>query len=234
MIGRLGGDQFAVYLPQATTVSAKTIARGLVDCISNFPVKWKEQTIQAGVCIADSSELSARKITSKAIHASVIARENGVSSIVNYQDHAVQWGSEEANQDLASRIESALVSNDFSLFYQQVKPLQLSSSQLPSIEMLLRLKGEFSDRWILPSEFFAFSEQNKIKSKIDLWVIKETLNWLQDNQTIQKKISHVAINLTAETIANPMFLITLENLLEGKSINQDFLCFEVSEPDALI
>jgi diguanylate cyclase (GGDEF)-like protein len=234
MIGRLGGDQFAVYLPQATTVSAKTIARGLVDCISNFPVKWKEQTIQAGVCIADSSELSARKITSKAIHASVIARENGVSSIVNYQDHAVQWGSEEANQDLASRIESALVSNDFSLFYQQVKPLQLSSSQLPSIEMLLRLKGEFSDRWILPSEFFAFSEQNKIKSKIDLWVIKETLNWLQDNQTIQKKFSHVAINLTAETIANPMFLITLENLLEGKSINRDFLCFEVSEPDALI
>lgn len=108
MIGRLGGNQFAVYLAQASTVSAKTIARGLVDCISSFPVKWKEQTIQAGVCIADSSESSARKITSKAIHASVIARENGVGSIANYQDHAVQRGSEEANQDLASRIELAL------------------------------------------------------------------------------------------------------------------------------
>ena len=119
MIGRLGGDQFAVYLTQATTASAKTTARGLVDCISGFPVAWKEQTIQAGVCVGfcvvDSSESSARKVTSKAIHASVIAKEKGVGVIVNYQDHAVKQGSEESNQDLANRIEAALDSNDFSL-----------------------------------------------------------------------------------------------------------------------
>jgi diguanylate cyclase (GGDEF)-like protein len=238
MIGRLGGDQFAVYLKHATTESANTIARGLVDCISGFPVTWKAQTMQAGVCIGfcivDSSESSAKKITSKAIHASVIAKADGVGSIVNYQDHAVKQSSVEANQDLASRIESALGSNEFSLFYQQVRPLQLATGQLPSIEMLLRLKGEFSDRWILPSEFFEFSEQNKIKSKIDLWVVKETLNWLQHNRTLQNRFSHVSINLTAETIANPMFLITLENLLEGKAITPSVLCFEISEPDALI
>ena len=235
MIGRLGGDQFAVYLTQATTASAKTTARGLVDCISGFPVAWKERTIQAGVCVGfcvvDSSESSARKVTSKAIHASVIAKEKGVGVIVNYQDHAVKQGSEEANQDLANRIEAALDSNDFSLFYQQVKPLQLATGKLPSIEMLLRLKGEFSDRWILPSEFF---EQSRIKSKIDLWVVKETLNWLQNNQTMQGRFSHVSINLTAETIANPMFLITLENLLGGAAITPSLLCFEISEPDALI
>lgn len=238
MIGRLGGDQFAVYLTQATTASAKTTARGLVDCISGFPVAWKEQTIQAGVCVGfcvvDSSESSARKVTSKAIHASVIAKEKGVGVIVNYQDHAVKQGSEESNQDLANRIEAALDSNDFSLFYQQVKPLQLATGKLPSIEILLRLKGEFSDRWVLPSEFFKFSEQSKIKSKIDLWVVKETLNWLQNNQTMQGRFSHVSINLTAETIANPMFLITLENLLGGAAITPSLLCFEISEPDALI
>jgi len=38
MIGRLGGDQFALYLKQATTESANTIAKGLVGCISGFPV----------------------------------------------------------------------------------------------------------------------------------------------------------------------------------------------------
>jgi EAL domain-containing protein (putative c-di-GMP-specific phosphodiesterase class I) len=45
--------------------------------------------------------------------------------------------------------------------------------------MLLRLQREFSDGWILPSEFFEFTEHNKIKSKIDLWVVKKILNWLQ-------------------------------------------------------
>ena len=238
MIGRLGGDQFAVYLKHAATTTANTTARGLVDCISSFPIIWKEQTIQVevciGFCIVDSGELSARKITSKAIHASVIAKENGVGSIVNYQDQTVKKLAEEADQDLASRIESALDSNDFSLFYQQVKPLQLATGQLPSMEMLLRLKGAVSDRWILPSEFFGFSEQNKIRSKIDLWVVKETLNWLQDNHQIRSLFSHVSINLTSETIANPMFLITLENLLTENSTTPDFLCFEISEPDALI
>lgn len=238
IIGRLGGDQFAVYLKQASTASANSIARGLVDCISAFPVMWKDQVLKAGVCvgfcIVDSSESSARKITSKAIHASVIAKEKGVGSIVNYQDHAVQKGAEEANQDLASRIESAIESNGFSLFYQQVKSLQLSADHPPSIEVLLRLKGERSDRWILPSEFFEFSGQNKIKSKIDLWVINETLNWLQDNPQLQSQFSHISINLTSETISNPMFLITLENLLEEKSITPSLLCFEISEPDALI
>jgi diguanylate cyclase (GGDEF)-like protein len=111
MIARLGGDQFSVYLKQATTAIAKTIARGLVDCLSGFPNTWKEQTIQVdvyiGFCIVDSSESSARKITSKAIYASVIAQDNGVGSIVNYQDHTVKQLAEESDQDLASRFESA-------------------------------------------------------------------------------------------------------------------------------
>jgi hypothetical protein len=42
--------------------------------------------------------------------------------------------------------------------------------------MLLRLKREFLDRWILPSEFSEFTEHNKIKSKVDIWVVKEILN----------------------------------------------------------
>jgi diguanylate cyclase (GGDEF)-like protein len=238
IIGRLGGDQFAVYLKQANAATAKTTARGLVDCISGFPFIWKEQTIQTevcvGFCLGDNNESSARKITSKAIHASVIAKQNGLGSIVNYQDQTVKQLAEEAYQDLASRIESALDSNGFSLFYQQVKPLQQATSQLPSIEILLRLKGEVSDRWILPNEFFEFSGQNKIKSKIDLWVVKETINWLQDKHHIRTQFSHVSINITSETIANPMFLITLENLLTENAIAPDILCFEISEPDALI
>jgi hypothetical protein len=104
--------------------------------------------------MVDSSDSSARKITSKAIHASIISKREGVGSIVNYQDHAVKQETLEANQDLANRIESALDLDNFSLFYQKVQPLQQTTRKLPSIEMLLRLKGEFSDRWILPSEFF--------------------------------------------------------------------------------
>jgi len=238
MIGRLGGDQFAVYLKQATAATAKATARGLVDCISGYPFTWKEQSIQAevciGFCIVDGHESSARKITSKAIHASVLAKKKGLGSIVNYQDHTAIQSAEEAYQDIASRFESALKSNGFSLFYQQVKPLQQATGQLPSIEILLRLKSGISDRWILPGEFFEFSVKNKIKSKIDLWVVQETLNWLQDNHHIRTKFSHVSINLTSETINNPMFLITLENLLTEKSIAPDILCFEISEQDALI
>jgi EAL domain-containing protein (putative c-di-GMP-specific phosphodiesterase class I) len=84
--------------------------------------------------------------------------------------------------------------DDFSLFYQKFKPLQRSTSQLPLIEILLRLKGNVSDQWILPNDIFEFSGQNKIKSKIDFWVLKKTINWLQDNQGIQSRFSHYTNN----------------------------------------
>jgi hypothetical protein len=57
--------------------------------------------------MVDSSDSSARKITSKAIYASIISKGEGVSSIDNDQDHAVKQETLETNQDLASRIESA-------------------------------------------------------------------------------------------------------------------------------
>jgi diguanylate cyclase (GGDEF)-like protein len=64
MIGRLGGNQFAVYLKKTTKTSAKTTARGIADCISGFPFKWKDHSIQIGVyidfCMVDSGESSAR------------------------------------------------------------------------------------------------------------------------------------------------------------------------------
>ena len=34
---------------------------------------------------------------------------------------------------------------------------------------------------------------------------------MQHNQALQNRLSHISINLTAETIAKPMFLVTLEN-----------------------
>ncbi|AGH47393.1 hypothetical protein [Paraglaciecola psychrophila] len=34
---------------------------------------------------------------------------------------------------------------------------------------------------------------------------------LAANQALQNRFSHISINLTAETKANPMFLVTLEN-----------------------
>jgi diguanylate cyclase (GGDEF)-like protein len=93
MIGRLGGNQFAVSVKKTTKTSAKTTARGIVDCISGFPFKWKDHSIQIRVYIGFcSGESSARKITSKAIHASVIAKEKAVGSIVNYQDSVVNQG----------------------------------------------------------------------------------------------------------------------------------------------
>jgi diguanylate cyclase (GGDEF)-like protein len=237
LIGRPGGDQFAIYLKNATTSSAKTIARGLIDCISSFPFTWQASTIQAGVCIGfccvDSQELSARKILSKAIQAMVIAKDGGIGTIVDYQDHATAQDAVEEGENWIRQIEQALESNDFSLFYQQVKPLSSSSKVRPSLEILLRLNAKISERFILPSEIFGFSGINKIKSKIDFWVLKEALNWLHTNQSVMQQFSHVSLNLTSETIANPMFLLTLENLLESNSIEPSFLCFEISEPDAL-
>jgi diguanylate cyclase (GGDEF)-like protein len=238
LVGRLGGDQFAVYLPDTNLSSAKTTARALVDCISNLPIKWQEQKIQCGVCIGfyivDNTESSARKAVSKAIQASVIAKEKGIGSVVNYHDKTVGQSLQEANELLQSQIETAINSNQFSLFYQKVLPLNQSTQQQTSIELLLRLKSGVSERLMSPNEFLTVSRKSKLNEKIDFWVVKEAVTWLQNNKLAVEKLSYISINITAETIANPIFLITLENLLTENAVAPKLLCFEISEPDALI
>lgn len=238
IVGRLGGDQFAVYLPNANTSIANKTARGLVDCISHLPIKWQEQTIQSGVCIGlcivDNTESSARKAVSKAIHASVIAKDKGINSVVNYHEQTDIQSLQETNGGLQRYVESALNSNDFLLFFQKVLPLTQASTQNFSVELLLRLKSEASDRLMLPSEFLNFSRNNNLNEKIDLWVVKKTINWITNNKQVHTKLDHISINITAESIANPMFLITLENLLIENTVSANLLCFEISEPDALI
>ncbi|MBU3005077.1 two-component system response regulator [Paraglaciecola arctica] len=238
LLGRLGGDQFAVFLKHTSVTNAAVVARGLVDCLSSFPFSFKSQKIQAeicvGFCVVDEHESSARKITSKAIHASIQAKKQGLGSIVNYQNVGVRQLAKETTSDLASRIESALKSNALSLFYQQVNPLQAQQDQLPSFEMLVKLNSEDANQLKLPKEYIEVSGRNQINKKIDLWVLQATLNWLQDNQHLHSQFSHVSINLSSETITNPMFLITLENILLETSIKPGLLCFIISESDVLL
>lgn len=234
IIGRLGGDQFAVYLANTNAAAAKKTARGLVDWVSNVPIKWHEHTLQCGVCIGfcivDNAESSARKAVSKAIQASVIAKDKGVGSVVNFHNQSVK----ETNEVMHNRLVSALNSNDFLVFYQKVLPTNKDPEQNMSIELLLRLKSGTSERLLLPSEFMDFSRKNGINEKIDLWVVKEAINWIAAYKSSQPKLSHISINIAAESLADPMFLITLENLLSENAIPAHLLCFEVSEQDALI
>ncbi|MEP1448675.1 MAG: EAL domain-containing protein [Paraglaciecola sp.] len=237
VLGRLGGYQFAVFLKHTSVTTAAVVARGLVDCLNSFPFTFKGQKIQAdvciGFCVVNDDETSARTITSKAIRASVQAKKEGLGSIVSYQNKNVKQLAIETDNDLVDRVESALKSNGFSLFYQQVTPLQTQEEQLPTIEMLLRLNGENVSQLKLDKESIEVSKLNPINRKIDFWVLQATLNWLQDNQHLHSQFSHVSINLSSETITNPMFLITLENILVEKSIKPDLLCFIISESDAL-
>ena len=179
IVGRLGGDQFAIYLPNTISAAAKTTARVLVDCISNLPVKWQDQKIQCGFCIGfyivDNTELSARKAVSKAIQASVIAKEKGVGSVVSYHDQTVGQSLQTENERLQNQIETAINADQFSLFYQKVMPLNQSAEQQTSIELLLRLKSAASERLMTPAEFLNVSRKNKLNEKIDFWVLRNGL-----------------------------------------------------------
>jgi hypothetical protein len=52
---------------------------------------------------------------------------------------------------------------------------------------------------------------------------------LAANQALQNRFSHISINLTAETKANPMFLVTLEN----RWVLHSLLCQQAGQCDTL-
>ncbi|MGS2721206.1 EAL domain-containing protein [Paraglaciecola aestuariivivens] len=237
LVGRLGGDQFAVFLPDTDKKTTKNIARGLIDCVSTFPFKWQDNPMQVNLCIGycfvEHKEKDVRKIISRASQASAIAKSHGAGTIINYHEQTAIQSPKEADEEFYRYIESALQANQFSVFFQKVFPIKNLFNYKPSIELLIRLKSQSSERLMLPTEFLTFAKRSTLSHKIDLWMVKQAINWLAKQTKIEKDISHVSINLSAQSIANPMFLITLENLLSEKEVPAKLVCFELSEPDVL-
>ncbi len=140
---------------------------------------------------------------------------------------------------LLGLIDAALRDDEFALHLQPI--VALGDDRLPDgrptdcpliVEVLIRLPTQ--EFGVLAShEFLDTAERNGRMPKIDRWVIRALLVWMQRNRERWADAKAVfSVNLSGKSVVRPDFRNYLVNCLDKSGLPLTALRFEVSELDA--
>ncbi len=137
---------------------------------------------------------------------------------------------------LLGLIDRALKEDEFALHLQPIVALRDDPSSAQGnpliVEVLIRLPtAEFG--MLSSHEFIEIAENHGRMPKIDRWVIRALLVWMQRNQDRWADANAVfAVNLSGKSVVRPDFRNYLEHCLDKSGLPLSSLRFEVSELDA--
>jgi EAL domain-containing protein (putative c-di-GMP-specific phosphodiesterase class I) len=134
-------------------------------------------------------------------------------------------------ENLLGLIDSALREDEFALHLQPIVSLRDDDSPL-IVEVLIRLPTQ--EFGVLAShEFLETAERNGRMPKIDRWVIRALLVWMQRNRDRWEESKVVfSVNLSGRSVVRPDFRDYLEQCLDKSGLPLTALRFEVAELDA--
>jgi len=215
IVAGLGGDEFAIVLPEATEEEALKFASDIRSLLCERAIG---PPIYASIGISlftPEQKITAGDALIAADIAQYEAKEHG-------GDQARVFDLQTAGTlTWVEQIRSALAEDRFVLFGQPI--VDLRSDLVVGHELLIRMLSE-DDEIIAPREFLPTAERFGLIGEIDRWVTQHALRLAFDK--------HVTINLAGPSIGDERILgLVSEAIADG--LNPDNVLFEITETAAV-
>ena len=233
-MGRLGSDEFAVWLEATGIEEAIRQAERLSRAVSGSVFRWEGRpftiTCSIGITHVGVEPREVSDILREADRACYQAKEEGRNCIRVYSE------SDEAmvrrRNDIAwiGEIRQAIVDSRVVLFAQRIENLRGEPGL--QYEILVRLVDR-DGTILLPDSFLPAAERFGEAVAIDRLVIAMTLRQLEDNPQHLRELDLCHLNVSAQSIANPEFRHHIVDLLDGSQVPGHKLCFELTETAAI-
>ena len=232
-VARMGGDEFAILLPQAGRGEAERHARKLLKAIGAVEVGGGIQGIKvAASCgVADFSSGDNQCADDVLINADLAlyqAKESGrgrvrvfhIDSGLHEKVHArLQW---------SERIREALDHDGFVLHAKPV--IDLKTDAVVYYELLIRLRSP-DGSLIQPSVFLYTAERFGMAIGIDEWVAERAIRLLEQMPAGQNIA--LAVNISAASLQGDQFITFLQTRLASCRFPRELLIFELAESVAM-
>jgi len=235
-VGRLGGDEFGIVLPDVDQVKAIEVARKLLLCLeSSFRLEGQTITVGASIGIAlfpDHGEDDASLIRHADVAMYEAKRNKGDPCLYDPDaDHYTTM-----RLALMADLNNAVTNNQIKLYYQPV--VKLKAKKVSTVEALLRWHHPEHGN-VSPEEFIPMAESSELIRMISDWVVETAIIQLAvwQSQGIDLCIS---INLSARDLLNPALAGTIEDLCIKHDVSPSMLKIEITEsvimshPDKII
>jgi diguanylate cyclase (GGDEF)-like protein/PAS domain S-box-containing protein len=233
VVGRMGGDEFAILLPAADEAQARKVAEDLTAAISEQAFKFNGQRLglTASVGIATfpgEVELSGEEVLVDADLAMYEAMERGRNRCAVFT--ADRQARMEARLTWSERIRQALEEDRFVLFAQPILNLELQ--RVTRYELLLRMVGD-DGGLIPPASFLSIAERFGLIRDIDRWVVRNAIKLIDEQQREGRALS-LEVNLSGKSVSDSTLPEMIAGELKARRVDPGSLIFEVTETAAIV
>lgn len=233
-MGRIGGDEFVILLPDTRMPLASVICRGIVDSIDSKPFRVGEKSFHVRGSIG-LVEIAAGTLMKDAIstadRACREAKSGQSKGLVVYELNAPAFREHQAEIQLVERLSSSDALEGLYLEMQPIMSLTRPNDSL-NFEVLLRMRDPDGQPIPLP-RLIAAAEHSGRMGLIDRWVLTTTLAWLDLHRARLLKTQFVCVNLSGTSLNDEEFMNEVFDMLRSNSHVVSFLSIEITESVAL-
>lgn len=236
ILGRMGGDEFAVLLVGNNAKQADLMAKELLHKIQMHRFVWENRLFSLGASVGlvtyHPNITSPEQMMSMADSACYVAKEQGRNQIHQYSSDDEHMQRYEMELNWLSHINEALETGNFVLYFQEYRSLK-EVADGRHYELLVRMQ-EQDGNVTLPGSFLPAAERYKLISKIDRWVIDNYFSWLSQNPEHLQTLNRCNINLSGQSLANNDLQIFIKQAFVKYQIPYEKICFEITESMAIV
>jgi diguanylate cyclase (GGDEF)-like protein len=232
IVGRIGGDEFVILASDISIESQNSWCDRLLQQLSALDSSAVDgvNMVSSSVGIAwypkdgDTAEL----LMSAADQAMYSAKRAGKNAWRSFQKDEERFEDKAKEMLWTNRINDALLNDGFEIFLQGVH--HVSSKAIHHFEALIRLPDKLNPgKFHSPTEFIGHAEVSGRISKIDRWMISNTIKLLARYPSIEP----IAVNVSAISMSDSWLPTFVKNQLEAHKVAGHRLHLELTETAAL-
>lgn len=234
-LARLERDDFAILLEGCARNQAIETTKTLLNQIQHYDFNWSNRkyplSASIGIVPLDEIEQNRLDIISLAESVCMTAKACGQNRYFIYQKDDVELHRQHHHARQVPEIHRAINDKRLELYCQPMKTLRTGRVG-DHIEILLRMRNE-QGKLLSPETFLPAAEHFRLMPTIDIWVVEQTLAWLEQHSDKLSHLDACAINLSGMSLNDDQFLSKLKNRLRNTRAPLEKLCFEITESIAV-
>lgn len=236
VVARMGGDEFGLLLRNCPLDLAEEVCDGVRRRIKENRFVWEDNSFEIGASIGvvpiTSAGGNVQELLRAVDSALYEAKDKGRNRICVRARESISVDRRQSEISWIQTINHAIENDRFRLFYQEIKPLQETSSQSAHAEILLRMLDEHNEI-ISPMAFLPAAERFRLMPVIDRWVIHKSFADLVRLRVIDSRIRRFNINLSGQSLSDRDLLDYIRTELAVSGISASDVCFEITETAAI-
>ena len=224
-VGRLGGDEFGIVLPDTDSEQAIEVAKKVLASLEpGFELEGQILSIGASIGIAlypEHGEDDASLIKHADIAMYDAKASKGEPCL--YDPDADHYTT--ARLELMTDLRKAVMNDELQLYYQP--QVELSTQKVHAVEALSRWQHPQHGS-VPPGEFIALAESSDLIRLLSEWVLEKAIKQISKWHSQGADII-VAINLSSRDLLNPALANTIGRLCEKYHVEPSMLKIEITE-----